>query len=156
LLEAVPEALVVQTHRDSAEVVASLNSLIFSLHALVTDLIDIPRMRETSMAYLEHMIEQSEAGRARAPRSVLDVEYDELIRDPAACVRRIYSHFDLEIDESLADRVRQFVADRPKDKFGRHDYSAEDFGTNKAAIRERFAGYHRRYLSRERGGAPVP
>lgn len=156
LLEAVPEALVVQTHRDSAEVVASLNSLIFSLHALVADPIDIQRMAETSMAHLQHMIEQCEAGRARAPRAVLDVQYAELIRDPAACVKRIYRHFDLELDDSLLERVRQFVAERPKDKYGRHEYSAEDFGTSEAAIRERFAGYHRRYLPAERGGAVMP
>jgi hypothetical protein len=154
LLEAVPEALVVQTHRDVAEVVPSLNSLIFSLHGLVTDEVDVARMAETNMRHLEHMIAQSEAARAAAPRAVLDVSYDELVRDPVACLRGIYAHFGLELDEDFAERARAFVAARPKDKYGRHEYAAEDFGTSPAAIRERFAAYHRRYL--EKDGAPAP
>ena len=156
LLEAIPDALIVQTHRDPREVVPSMNSLLFSLHALVTDQVDLRRMAEANMAQFEYMIAQSEAARARAPRAVLDVRYDELIADPVACVRRIHGHFELAFDEAHADRMRQFIADRPKNRFGRHLYAAEDFGTSEAAIRERFAGYHRRYLAERDDRPPAP
>jgi hypothetical protein len=89
LLEAVPEAHIVQTHRDVAEIVPSLNSLLFSLHALV---------------------------------------------------KRICDHFKIEFSAALAERAPQLIAARPKDRYGRHVYSAEDFGTSTAAIHERFAG----------------
>ena len=113
LLEAIPDARIVQTHRDPADVVPSLNSLIFSLHALVTEEVDVRRMAAENMAHLEHMIERSEAARARAPCSVLDVQYDEMFRDPVACVKRIYDHFDIELNSTLAERIRSFAA-QPK------------------------------------------
>lgn len=146
LLDAIPNARIVQTHRDPAEVVPSLNSLIYSLHSLVTDKVDVARMSNENMAHLEYMIARNEAARLQAPRSVLDINYAEIFRDPLACVRRIYDHFGLELDESFAERIRRFAANRPKEKYGIHSYSAEDFGTTKAAIRERFSAYHRRYI----------
>ena len=156
LLEAVPEALVVQAHRDPADVVPSVHSLISSLHALVTERVDIPRMAEENMAQLEHMIEQSEAARARAPRSVVDVSYDDMVGDPVGCVRRVHAHFGLGFDDAHAARAGRFLAERPRDKYGRHVYAAEDFGTSPAAIRERFAGYHQRHLALRRGAPPAP
>jgi hypothetical protein len=95
---------------------------------------------------------------------VLDVAYDELVRDPAACLARIYGRLGLERGDDLAQRAQRLLAERPKDRFGRHAYAAEDFGTTAAAIRERFAGYHRRHLTRgetthasrfDQGGVPV-
>ena len=153
LREAIPEALIVQTHRDVAEVAPSLNSLIFTMHALVTDKVDAKRMAEAHMAHFEQMLAESEAARALAPHAVLDVHYDDLVRDPVACVRRIYDHFHLAFSDDLAARAHKFVADRPKDKYGRHVYAAEDFGTSASALRERFAGYHKRYIATPRQGA---
>lgn len=155
LLEAVPEALVVETHRDPAEVVPSTHSLLHSLHAIVTDLVDVPRFAEANMIHLEHMIAGSEAGRAAAPRAVLDVAYDEIVGEPLACVRRIRAHFGLPDDARFADRARRLVAARPRDKYGRHQYAAEDFGSSPGAIRERFARYHARYQALRAAAAPA-
>jgi hypothetical protein len=146
LLEAIPNAKIVQTHRDMGDVVPSANSLIYSLHALTTDHVDVPRMCEANMKYFEHMIERNEASRAAGVR-IIDVQYEALVRDPVACVRRIHHEAELEFGETMEERLQAFVRGRPKHKFGSHTYSAEDFGTTKDAFRARFSEYSARRVS---------
>lgn len=141
LLLAIPNARLVQIHRDPAEVVPSLHSLIFSLHAMVADPVDIPRMTESNMAHLEHLVATTERAHA-AGHSWVEVKYGDLVADPLACVRDIYARLDLPFDDEHARRIEEYVAQRPKDKFGKHRYGPEDFGSTAAALRERFAGYY--------------
>lgn len=145
LLHAVPNARLVQTHRDPAEVVPSLHSLIFSMHAMVSDAVDVERMSQGNVAHIEHLIATAEAARA-AGHSWVDVSYEAMVRDPVACVRRIYRDLDLPLSDELIERMMQFVAGRPKGKFGEHRYAAEDFSTTASDLRERFAHYHRKYV----------
>jgi hypothetical protein len=145
LLHAIPDARLVQIHRDPAEVVPSLHSLIFSLHAMVAEPVDVERMAEANMAHLEHLIATTAAARA-AGHAWAEVSYEALLRDPVACVRQIYERFDLSFTTEFAQRIERFVAQRPKDKYGTHRYSAEDFGTTKAALRERFSNYYRTHV----------
>lgn len=146
LLDAVPDARIVQMHRDPVDVVPSLNSLIHSLHGLVTREVDVRRMSEANMTQLECFIERIDAARAARPGRVLDVRYDELIGDPVACARRVYDHFGLELTAQTVDAMKAHVVARPQHAHGRHVYAAEDFGLDPAAIAERFAGYRARYL----------
>jgi hypothetical protein len=146
LLAAIPSAKVVQTHRDMGDVLPSLHSFVYSLHALTTDHIDVPRMCEANMRFFEHMIARNEASRA-AGASIIDVQYEALVRDPVACVRRIYHEAQLDFDETVEERLHAFVRGRPKEKFGGHRYCAEDFGTTKDAFRTRFGAYGARRVS---------
>jgi hypothetical protein len=145
LLAAIPDARIVQTHRDPAEVVPSLNSLLYSLHSLASDRLDVRALAEQNMRHLEHTIERNESARAAGAR-IVDVHYDDLVRDPVGCVRRLYQDLGEELDDGHGQRLRDFVAHRPKNRFGDHVYSAEDFGTTTGALRERFAAYCARRL----------
>ncbi|MCX4241188.1 sulfotransferase family protein [Paraliomyxa miuraensis] len=145
LLEAVPNARLVQTHRDPAQVAPSLHSLIFSLHSMVGDPVAVERMCQGNLAHLEHIVATAEATRA-AGHTWVDVRYEQLVRDPVAVVRDIHRSFDLPVTDEFVTRMERFVAARPKDKFGTHQYTAEDFGTTAAALRERFSEYHRKHV----------
>jgi Sulfotransferase family len=145
LLHAIPNARLVQIHRDPAEVVPSLHSLIFSLHAMVAETVDIERMAEANMAHLEHLIATAEAARA-AGHAWAEVSYEALVRDPVACVRQLYERFDLPFTADFARSIERFVAERPRDKYGTHRYSAQDFGTTEAALRERFSDYYHKHI----------
>lgn len=145
LLEAVPNARLVQTHRDPAQVVPSLHSLIFSLHAMVGEPVDVERMCQGNLAHLEHLIATAAATRA-AGHSWVDVRYTELVRDPIAIVREIHRRYELPVTDEFVANMERFVASRPKDKFGQHQYTAADFGTTEAALRERFSAYHHEHV----------
>ncbi|HYX15625.1 MAG TPA: sulfotransferase [Nostoc sp.] len=145
LLDVIPNVRLVQIHRDPAQVVPSLHSLIFSLHAIVTESLDIKRMTEFNMTYLEHLITTTEAARSSG-HSWVDVQYDMLVRDPITCVQQIYQQLNLTFTDELSRHIEQFVAHRSKEKFGKHLYSAEDFDTTEALVRKRFADYYQKYI----------
>ncbi len=139
--------MVVQTHRDPAVALPSLESLLYSLHSLLCADVDVPRLAESSARWIEAMVEGSARGRAVArPGQILDVAYPDLVTDPIGTVRGIHRHFDLPFDDAFEARLHEQTVNRPKDKFGRHEYSNAEFGTTDEAVRQRFAGYIDAYL----------
>ncbi|MCP4519707.1 MAG: sulfotransferase, partial [Delftia sp.] len=95
LLQAVPNALLIQTHRDPVTICKSGASLIHSTQCRATDELDLPRMLEANFDLLERMIASNRAARAAHPGLVLDVHYEQLVADPVGTVRGIYQHFEL-------------------------------------------------------------
>ena len=64
----------------------------------------------------------------------LDLYYDDLVADPLGVVRKVYSHFDLAFPEGLEERIGAFLRQHPKDRFGQHRYSLEQFGMNRDEV----------------------
>jgi hypothetical protein len=140
LLEAVPEACIVRTHRDPVAVASSLNSLIASLHGMVSEPLDRPRMAEANLQLLEYLLRGGAAARAQRPDAIFDLEYEEIVEGPLQCVQRIYERFGLPFSDAYAERLHAFIRTHPKNRIGRHVYSAGDFGLTEEVIRERLAG----------------
>jgi hypothetical protein len=145
LLQTVPGALLIQTHRNPAETSASLSSLFYSLHSLTTERLDVRRMTEAILSLQEHQIERNLAARDTHPGVLFDVYYDRLIADPIGTVRDIYDHYDLAWSEEFAERLNCYVKQNPRGKHGAHLYAPEDFGQTGEAISERFAAYIERF-----------
>jgi hypothetical protein len=49
------------------------------------------------------------------------------------------------MDDETRLRVANYQEDNPKDKYGRHVYTAAQYGLDGAALRTRFAPYIERY-----------
>ncbi len=68
---------------------------------------------------------------------IVHVEYDELVRDPAAM-----AHIDLRAPRLLdamprsKARMQQWLVEHPSDKHGKHNYALEDFGLTPEIIRD--------------------
>lgn len=142
--ETVPDALLIQTHRDPVVACTSLNSLTYSTHASVSDALDVHRMAEANVGFLARELGRNLAARDAAP-AVHDVHYEELIRDPVGTVKRIYTRFGLEWSEAYEARLLAYLREHPREEHGRHTYRARDFGQTEAAIAERFAAYSERF-----------
>ena len=67
------------------------------------------------------------------------------VRDPIGVVRGIYAHFDMRFTEAAELRMRRFLAENPKDKHGRHEYTLEEFGLDQDEERQRYAWYRDRF-----------
>ncbi len=147
LLEAVPEAMIVQTHRDPVKVTSSINSLFYTLHSYFAKPIDIRRTAAANMDMFVLSLERNTASRQKIPAGrILDIRYADLTSDPVSTVRHIYDHFGLKFDDGFESRMRRWMAERPQHKFGKHEYAAEDFGMTDALIAERFKDYTARFL----------
>jgi hypothetical protein len=148
LLLSIPEAMLVQTHRDPGVVVPSMNSLFSSLHASMTHAIDVRRMAEANTSLLLNVLAANQRARAAAAKGrVLDVRYDDLTRDPGAVVRRIYDHYRLPLTQEFAARLDRAVEGERRRERPPHRYRAEDFGQQAQALRDAFAPYIQEYLT---------
>jgi hypothetical protein len=145
LLQTVPEALLIQTHRNPVEATASLLSLFYSVHSRVTERLDVRRMSEAVLGFHEHQMARNLVARDAHPGALFDVYYDRLVADPIGTVRDIYDHYGLAWSKEFAGRLHHYVKQNPRGKHGAHLYTPEDFGQTGEAISERFAAYIERF-----------
>lgn len=141
LLETFPDARIVHIYRDPAQSIVSGCSLIASMGigegTFTPEELGAHRLRIWALA-----AERMDAARAAHPeRQFCDVDYREFVADPLAAAQRIYKQLDLELTPAAEAGMRQWMAERPKDKHGTHRYTAEEFGLSTDQIRERMAGY---------------
>ena len=72
------------------------------------------------------------------PEQVVEVDYDELVADPEAVVRTIYTHFGLPLSSEFASTLAQQAA-RAAHYRSVHHYDLASLGLSEAWIRERLA-----------------
>jgi hypothetical protein len=141
LMETYPDARIVNTHRDPMKTVPSLCSLTAVMWSMTTDRLDFPTIAEFVLDLAENCEAAGREALQFVPRDqIIHVEYDELVRDPAAMAVSIYERFGYATDPSLKMRMNQWLAENPSDKHGKHTYSLEDFGLTPEIVRNRLAG----------------
>lgn len=154
LFDVYPDAMVVQTHRDPLRVVPSVASLERTLRMVSSDAVDAEILGRQQLKVWSTVLEQGMSARAAHPEreaQILDLPMEEIVRDPIACVERVYRYFDLELSAEARARMERHLARHPKDRFGTHRYSLESFGLDEAAVSQAFKGYRERF-----GIAPEP
>ncbi len=145
---AYPDACVVMTHRDPIDVTASNASLTATLRAAFSDDVDPfevgPECSQRWAEAIGKALCSRDQGCAPAER-FLDLYYVDLLADPVSTVRRIYARFDLPFPEELRERIQEFLRGNPKDKYGKHHYSLEEFGLNLEEEKRRYSFYRERF-----------
>jgi hypothetical protein len=148
LFETYPDARVVMTHRDPLKLIASHASLVSMARSMGSDEVDRVEVgREWSESWESAMRKGIEfRSKGEADESCFfDMHFSDLLRDPVAMVGRIYAHFGLELGAEAESRMRGFLADNPQGKHGKHTYTLEEFGLDRATERERFRFYQEYY-----------
>lgn len=146
LFEVLPDAMVIQTHRDPVEIVPSFHKLIRTMHAVVTDRPDTPRTVASNMRWLRDVADKNLAARAAPDSRIIDVDYRSLVADPIGTVCHVCDHFELEFDDAFESRLEQFVAANQQRKYGLNPYRADEFAQSSDAIAELFADYRARFI----------
>ncbi len=145
LLAAVPEALIVQTHRDPVTACKSFNSLLYTTHSAVSDRIDMKAMASANLRFLANEVRRNLAVRDTRPDAVLDVHYSRLTADPVGTVRGIYEHFGLSWSDAYEANLARYVSRNPKGAHGGHTYDSAAFGLTDGQIAGQFRDYCRRF-----------
>ena len=146
LLEVLPDACVIQTHRDPVRAIPSLCSTLhmarrmFEGDAARADVIG-PREIDYWAAAM------ATTARVRAGRGdqFHDVHHRDFHRDAMAVVRAIYERFDLSLSDETAQRMQHWIAASPTTRHGEHRYRIEDYGITADEVRVRFADYIERH-----------
>ena len=146
LSEVYPDARLVMTHRDPADVLGSCCSLIKHVRAMFSDDVDLEGIGESFAAMFEIMIARAGAFKARhGDGAILDIQYADVMRDPLGEVEKIYAHCREPVSPPARAAMEQYMAGNPQGKHGRHDYVLEEYGLSRKGVHERFADYIERY-----------
>jgi hypothetical protein len=143
-----PDARVAVTHRDPLALLASLTSLIAALRFAHSDRVDraaiaeahVRRYRES----FDRLVRWTDEGRLPAAQ-MHHSRYADFLEDPLAVVAGLYERFGRPFPRETEARVRAALAARPRGEHGEHEYSLDELGLDRAALRARFRAYQRRF-----------
>lgn len=147
LFEVYPDACIIQTHRDPAKAIPSFASLIHGVSQAFAG----ERSEHAFGRFLADQwhgrIENYMATRARIGRAdqFHDVQFAEVLADPAGAVARACDRFGIEIGAGERARMEGWIAAHPSGRHGAHRYSADMFGLDPDELSARFATYRARF-----------
>lgn len=130
LLKIYPDAQIIQTHRDPIACMGSATSLMACLYKMRSDkafnaaAFDEFLVGEATAQRLELVIDQVADGVVPESR-ICDSRYCDLMDEPIACVEKIYGHFGMPLSDGTKQRMLDYLAGKPKGKFGKHSYESD-------------------------------
>lgn len=147
LAKALPEATIVQTHRDPVECVPSECKLILSVHGISVKELDWRRTVESNHFKVHAYTERSVAfADTPAGARVHHIDYRQLVRDPVGVARAVHDRAGIPFTPSHQATLADFAAENRQHKHGKNQYSAADFGLDPAWLAKEFADYRERFL----------
>ena len=143
LLATYPDAWVIQTHRDPAKTIPSTVSTTAMLHWLRTDQVEIePLAAGIDMSFGEALNQIAlRRDRGELPDRFVDIHFKDLLADPVATLGAAYEKMGRPFQPQHAARITQYLAEKPRGKFGTHKYTPEEWGFQKDDLRKRMQPY---------------
>jgi hypothetical protein len=139
-----PDAWVVHTHRDPLKTEPSSLSTLATVRWQRSDDVELPEAGGAGLGEMMILLaKRREAG--ELPDRIVDSHFSDLMADPAAAVEKLYGKMNRPFLGQHGDAIRRYVDTKPKGKFGRHEYSAEEWGFDPAQLREKMLPYTDHY-----------
>lgn len=144
LTEVYPDAQLVMTHRDPADVVASACSLIYQVRKMFSDDVDPVACGTTSLRTFDMMIARQDAFRAKhGHEAIHDIQYADQLSDPIGVMKKLYARFDEPF--GAEPEMRAMLGANPQGKHGKHVYRLEDYGLTREGVHAHFKDYTERF-----------
>ena len=144
-----PDATYVVTHRDPADVLASVTSLIATMRAAFSDEVDAVAIGAYHLDLysrsLGQLVEHDTSGLLPPDRTV-HVAHADIVGDPDRVLAQVYATLGYDLDDATSEAVRSVLSEEREDKVGAHQYDFDDFGLDRDAVGEAFAPYRARFL----------
>jgi Sulfotransferase family len=148
LFETFPGAVVIHTHRDPVETIASVASMYFALWGLNTDAPDPLEIGNQVLDRYARAAERSIALRETIPKErIVDVSYRDVARDPVGTVRAIYAQIGRALTPEAEVAMHAWVAKNPREHRPPHEYTAEKFGLSRERIERACPRYRARFVA---------
>jgi hypothetical protein len=147
-----PNARFLWTHRDPAEVLASLCSLVGYVRSWVSDGDDSAELghQQTqlwsealrrAMAFRDNVAFRDKGGEHR----FADVSFATLNADPLSTIGGAYEKLGLNLSDEAARRMQAWSTENRQGSHGVHEYALADFGIATDVVRESFRFYTDRF-----------
>ena len=151
ILELLPNATFVQTHRDPLTTIPSYASMIQGLWRGVSDESDSLEAARESSATLEHDLKRCLQVRdSLPPGTFIDVDFSDTVSDPIGVVERVYHEIGMPMTERARSQIGAYMKTHPREGRPTHTYTLEQFGFTEEEIRRRFQEYRARHIESAR------
>jgi Sulfotransferase family len=137
-----PDVRVIWTHRDPRRAVPSVASLLAARRRPHTRHIDRHQIGREELRLRAEQVRRGlhfEVPPGSAP--IIHVMNRDLLANPEMTVRTLYGELGREFSQPFARALQARLAARPKGKFGHHEYTAEEFGLDRATLEATFGAY---------------
>jgi Sulfotransferase family len=142
LIEAYPNAKFLWSHRDPAEVIGSVCSLIRYVRSWSSDRDDPEELGAEQLDSWVEAVRRAMAFRKRTGgERFSDVSFADLQSDPVRTLQASYTSLGLTFTDATARSVEQWAGGHKPGARGAHDYDLADYGLTPEHVRERFADY---------------
>lgn len=145
LLDVLPGARIVQTHRDPQRTTPSFCSMVAHGMGIFSDEVSGREVGEHWLRKIRIVLERAMAVRAARPDAFLDVSYYDLMRDPIAELERIHAFAGVPFDDATRRAAEQTKSRNVQHKYGRHRYALADFGLSEERL-EKELGFYRSHF----------
>ncbi|MPS70457.1 MAG: sulfotransferase [Novosphingobium sp.] len=142
-----PDARMVMTHRDPAQVVASIAKMTWNLRSSrAAGPVDRHEVGRDMRAFIRRHVDRIlEFDRGPQGGRVVHVDYYALVASPVGELRRIHAGIGIDTPESVSRAVADWHEANPRHARGRNDYSLEQYGLDADDLRAEFADYIGRF-----------
>ncbi len=139
-----PDAWVVHTHRDPLKTEPSSLSTLATVRWERSDEVELPEAGGAGLGDVMMLLATRRAA-GELPDRIVDSHFTDLMADPVAAVEKLYGQMERPFLAEHADAIRRYMKSKPKAKFGKHEYSAEQWGFDPAQLRKKMLPYTDHY-----------
>lgn len=136
-----PDAWVIHSHRDPVKTMPSGSSTLATVRWLRSDHVDVEGIAGNDGMGRLLLALMDRRAKGELPDRIIDVHFANLMADPVKTVETAYAQMGREFRGEHADAIRRYVDDRPRGRFGKHAYTAEQWGFDEQVLRERMRPY---------------
>jgi Sulfotransferase family len=141
-VEVYPNAKFLWSHRDPANVLGSVCSLIAYVRTWSSDRTDPEELGAEQLAWWAEGIGRAMAFRRKfGDERFVDVSFADLQTDPVNTVARSYERLGLTFGDTARARVQHWADDHRPGHRGTHVYDLADYGLTPEQVREAFSDY---------------
>lgn len=145
-----PDVRIVVTHRNPINTFPSVCRIMESWHIAFDQdgSFDKHRFGEFQQEFMEKYLLVPFKYRKEHPEKedqIFDCMYDDLFSDPIATVKKIYRKFGLVYTNEFEERMKIYLQNNKQGKYGRHNYSLEEYGFNGDSIYQDYKEYMDHY-----------
>jgi hypothetical protein len=142
LVEAYPNAKFLWSHRDPAQVMGSVCSLIRYVRSWSSDRDDAEELGAEQVDSWVEGVRRAMDFRNRMGNSrFADVSFADLQSDPIGTLQAAYDTLGLTFTDATLASVKRWATDHRPGSRGAHEYDLADYGLTSEGVRERFADY---------------
>jgi hypothetical protein len=142
LLESYPNARFLWSHRDPAEVLGSVCSLIHYVRSWASDRNDALELGGEQLELWWEAVSRAMDFRARmGDERFADLAFSDLQDDPVDALGRAYERIGLPFGDGSRQAVGRWAGQHEPGKQGTHSYDLADFGLDPERVRARFTPY---------------